>query len=185
MKKFFLLVVAALFCCVGYSQAQTNEKKLTREEKKAAQKALDMSYFEEAKQAIESQAFTLEADRVIFKRGRSAFVTANTNFVTVNGEQSSVQVAFNTTLSGPNGIGGVTVDGRVSNYQVKTDKKGNVFVSFSVMGIGISAQVNITLTHGSNQASVDIRPNFNSNRLTLTGTLLPLDKSNVFKGRSY
>ena len=38
---------------------------------------------------------------------------------------------------------------------------------------------------GSNQASVEIFPNFNSNRLTLNGVLLPLHKSTVFKGRSF
>lgn len=52
------------------------------------------------------------------------------------------------------------------------------------MGTGISAQVNIRLDKGSNNASVDISPNFNSNRFTLTGSLLPLTKANVFKGTS-
>lgn len=192
MKKLVLLALSALFCCVGYVQAQTNgkemsreEKKIAREQKKEAQKAMEMALFNEAKQAIDNQAFTLEADRVIFKRGRNAFVSSNTNFVTVNGDKASVQVAFNIPASGPNGLGGVTVDGNVSAYKIKTDKKGTVYLSMSVMGVGISAQVSITLPYGSNNATVDIRPNFHSNRLTLSGTLLPLDKSNVFKGRSY
>ena len=37
-----------------------------------------------------------------------------------------VQVAFNVPFSGPNGLGGITVDGNASNYKVKTDKKGNI-----------------------------------------------------------
>ena len=37
MKKIILLVFVTLFCCVGYSQAQTT-KKMTRQEKKEAQK---------------------------------------------------------------------------------------------------------------------------------------------------
>ena len=175
MKKIILLVFVTLFCCVGYSQAQTT-KKMTRQEKKEAQKAMEQALFEEARQAIENKAFTLEADRVIFKRGRNAFVSSNTNFV---------MVAFNIPASGPNGLGGVTVDGNVSGYKIKTDKKGTMYLTMSVMGVGISAQVSITLPHGSNNATVDIRPNFNSNRLTLSGEILPLDKSNVFKGRSF
>ena len=71
MKKIILLVFVTLFCCVGYSQAQTT-KKMTRQEKKEAQKAMEQALFEEARQAIENKAFTLEADRVIFKRGRNA-----------------------------------------------------------------------------------------------------------------
>ena len=115
MKKIILLVFVTLFCCVGYSQAQTT-KKMTRQEKKEAQKAMEQALFEEARQAIENKAFTLEADRVIFKRGRNAFVSSNTNFVMVDGDKSSVQVAFNIPASGPNGLGGVTVDGNVSGF---------------------------------------------------------------------
>ena len=185
MKKIILLVFVSLFCCIDYSQAQTTEKKMTRQEKKEAQKAMEQALFEEARQAIENKAFTLEADRVIFKRGRNAFVSSNTNFVMVDDDRASVQVAFNIPASGPNGLGGVTVDGNVSGYKIKTDKKGTMYLTMSVMGVGISAQVSITLPHGSNNATVDIRPNFNSNRLTLSGELLPLDKSNVFKGRSF
>ena len=181
MKKIILLVFVTLFCCIDYSQAQTTEKKMTRQEKKEAQKAMEQALFEEARQAIENKAFTLEADRVIFKRGRNAFVSSNTNFVMVDGDKSSVQVAFNIPASGPNGLGGVTVDGNVSGYKIKTDKKGSIYLTMSV----ISAQVSITLPYGSNNATVDIRPNFNSNRLTLSGEILPLDKSNIFKGRSF
>ena len=136
-------------------------------------------------EAIENKSFTLEADQVIFKRGRTAFVSSNTNFVTVNGNKGSVQVAFNIPVSGPNGLGGVTVDGNVSGYKVTTDKKGNIRLAMNITGVGISAQVNISLANGGNNATVDILPNFHSNRLTLSGTLLPLDKSSVFKGRSY
>lgn len=185
MKKILLLIVVTLFCCAGYTQAQTTDKKMSRQEKKEAQKAREQVLFEQARQAMENKAFTLEADRVIFKRGRNAFVSSNTNFVMVNGDNASVQIAFNIPASGPNGLGGVTVDGSVSGYKIKTDKKGNVYLSMNVTGTGISAQVSITLMKGNNNASVEIRPNFNSNRLTLSGELIPLEQSNVFKGRSF
>lgn len=67
MKKIILLVFVTLFCCIDYSQAQTTEKKMTRQEKKAAQEALDKMLFQEAKEAIDNQTFVLEADRVYFK----------------------------------------------------------------------------------------------------------------------
>ena len=52
MKKIILLVFVTLFCCVDYSQAQTTEKKMTRQEKKEAQKAMEQALFEEARQSI-------------------------------------------------------------------------------------------------------------------------------------
>ena len=102
----------------------------------------------------------------------------------MNGEHASVQIDANNALAGPNGIGGITADGSRKEMKITTDKKGNVNCSFSVQGIGISAQVYITLTNGGNNASARISPNFNSNTLTLNGVLVPLSQSNVYKGRA-
>ena len=187
MKKIFssIMLIMLLFAANAVQAQEATERKLTREEKKAMQEKLDSLLFLEAKQALDNRQFTLEADQVVFKYGQTAYVNSNTNFVSVNGEDAVVQVAFNTPVSGPNGLGGVTVDGKVSSYEVKADKRGNLRLSMNVMGTGISARVDIELTAGSNSASVTILPNFNSNRLTLNGVLLPLHKSAVFKGRSF
>lgn len=171
--------------CGGISWGQTSqseERKMKREERKELQDSLDMAFFREAKQAIENKSFVLEADKVIFKYGQIAYVTSNTNFVALKGNKAVVQVAFNIPVSGPNGLGGITVQGTASNIKTTTDKKGNISVSMNVMGTGISAQVNISVPFGTNEANVDILPNFNSNHLTLSGRLLPMSKANVFQG---
>jgi hypothetical protein len=145
MKKIVLFMIMTLTLLAGHIQAQDTEKKLSREEKKALQEQLDSLFAVEAIQAINEKAFTLEADQVVFKYGNMAYVNSNTNFVSVKGDKAVVQVAFNIPVSGPNGIGGVTVDGSVSDYEVKTDKKGNLSLSMNVMGTGISARVNISM----------------------------------------
>lgn len=185
MKRLLYLWLLSFMVLAVRAQTQEPEKELTREQKKELQERLDSLLFCEAEQAIQEKAFMLEADRIIFKYGQTAYVASNTNFVSVNGEEAVVQVAFNIPVSGPNGIGGVTVEGKVTNYEVKKDKKQNIRVSMNVMGTGISARVDISLPHGGNNASVDITPNFNSNRMSLSGTLLPIEKSNVYKGRSF
>ena len=101
------------------------------------------------------------------------------------GDKAVVQVAFDIPVSGPNGLGGVTVSGSTSDYRQSVDKKGNIRVSMNVIGTGISAQVYINLPNGGNQASVDISPNFNSRRITLRGELLPLSEGNIFQGRTF
>ena len=178
ISLFMLLTLMA-----GNVHAQEFEE-LTGAERKAIQEKLDSLMYVEAEKAISDKDFTLEADKVEFKYGQTAFVNSNTNFVSVTGDKSVVQVAFNVPVSGPNGIGGITLDGNISNYEVKKDKKGNINVSMNVMGTGISALVNISLYSGSNKASVTITPNFNSNRLTFTGVIVPSSSSRVFKGRS-
>lgn len=181
MKRFVSMMMLALWVAMGHMSAQ-EARELTREEKKALQERLDSLLYVDAETAIENKAFTLEADQVVFKYGQTAFVSSNTNFVAVNGEDAAVQVAFNIPASGLNGLGGVTVDGTISRYETRKDKKGDLFISMDVMGTGISARVDISMRRGSNRASVTISPNFNSNRLTLNGVVLPKERSSVFKG---
>ena len=183
MKNLTWMMAMFLLMLAGSAAAQ-EEKELTKAEKKALQERMDNFLHDEAEEALNNRAFTLEADQVIFKHGQTAYVTSNTNFVSVKDDHAVVQTAFNITVSGPNGLGGVTVEGSFSNYELKKDKKGNISLSINVMGTGISARVDITLYEGSNKATVSIIPNFNSNRITLNGVIVPIEKSSVFKGRS-
>ena len=185
MMLVFIGASTAMYAQESKSENCRAERKAQRDAEKAREKREEARGYADAVQAINNRKFVLEADRITFKRGRSAFVTSNTNFVLLNGEKASVQVAFNGPYAGPNGIGGITVDGRVGEVKTATDKKGNVTCSFSVMGVGISAQVSIRLTHDTNNASVTINPNFNSNRLSLDGKVIPLSESSVYKGRSF
>lgn len=195
MKKLIALVALVLVSATAM-YAQESEKDVRRADRKAQrdaerakmkaqEQAYDAAAYQEAVQALQNKQFVLEADQVIFRNGQSAFVSSTTNFVMMNGSRATVQIAFNTPYPGPNGIGGVTVDGSASDVKITTDKKGNVNCNFSVQGIGISAQVFISLTNSGNNATVTVNPNFNSNTLTLNGNLVPLDQSDVFKGRSW
>ncbi len=190
MKRIITLITLVLVSASTLMYAQSSsetrqaERKAQREAQKAREKAENERNYAIAVQALKEGKFVLEADQLVFKRGRSAFVSSTTNFVLMDGEHASVQIAANNALAGPNGIGGITVDGSRKEMNITTDKKGNVNCSFSVQGIGISAQVYITLTNGGNNASARISPNFNSNTLTLNGVLVPLSQSNVYKGRA-
>ena len=190
MKRIITLITLVLVSASTLMYAQSSsetrqaERKAQREAQKAREKAENERNYAIAVQALKEGKFVLEADQLVFKRGRSAFVSSTTNFVLMDGEHASVQIAANNALAGPNGIGGITVDGSRKEMKITTDKKGNVNCSFSVQGIGISAQVYITLTNGGNNAAARISPNVNSNTLTLNGVRVPLSQSNVYKGRA-
>ena len=207
MKKIFLslLLVLSMITNISYAQSNTSDdmyqlskskaneqlinglqsrQKALKNEQRALQNRIDSVLWDEALTAVKDTTFTLEADKVVFKYGQIAYVNPNTNFVSLNKDKAIVQVAFNVPFAGPNGIGGVTVQGSVSGYKIQTDKKGTTFVTMSVMGVGISAQIWITMYKGTHDASVEILPNFNSQRLTLNGFILPLHKSTVYQGRT-
>lgn len=117
--------------------------------------------------------------------GQVYYVNSNTNFVSLNDGQAMVQIASNSPYPGPNGLGGVTVQGSASNIQTKQDKNGNVYLSMSVQGVFISATVNLVLMNGSNKATVTVDPNFSGRDLTMTGTLVSYAQSNIFQGTTY
>lgn len=104
----------------------------------------------------------------------------------MEGERAVIQLAFpNLPWPGANGLGGITVDGIVTNVSVKTDKKGFVRYQMSVVGSGTSSwMAEIVLNPLDNKASVTVYPTYSSNRVTLSGELVPYDRRSVYKGRS-
>ena len=138
----------------------------------------------QAAAAVQNNDFVLEANLVTFKNGATVFVNSSTNFISVKGNRAVVQISPSNFSSGPNGLGGVTVDGMVSGMRTMVDKKGSKTVTFNVNGIGISAMIEIYMMPGTNSATATIYPNFNSNTVWINGDIVPYENSNVFEGNS-
>ena len=190
----FIVVFTLVMGGMTHVQAQSKAvekaaKKLEREAKKEAREAkdaiMDEQEFNTAMQAITNQSFVLEANSVQPMNGQVYYVNSNTNFVSLNDGQAMVQIASNSPYPGPNGLGGVTVQGSASNIQTKQDKNGNVYLSMSVQGVFISATVNLVLMNGSNKATVTVDPNCSGRDLTMTGTVVSYAQSNMFQGTTY
>ena len=148
---------------------------------------MDSVAYMKAVSALEEGEFVLEANNVTFPNGLVRFVSSNTNYVQMDNGEGVVQTAFsNFTYSpGPNGLGGVTVEGKISSPTLNKDKDGNVYYTFSIQGVAISATVSISLTAGTNNACAQISPNFNGNNMTMTGNLVPISESDVFQGTTW
>ncbi|SEF47603.1 MULTISPECIES: DUF4251 domain-containing protein [Parabacteroides] len=190
----FIVVLAVSMCGMTQIKAQKSvekaakkvEREVKKQERLAQDAIMDAQEFNSAVQAINNQSFVLEANSIQPMNGPVYYVNSNTNFVSLNNGQAMVQIASTMNPNpGPNGLGGITVQGMASNIQTKQDDKGNVYLSMSVMGTFISATVNLVLINGSNNATVTVDPNFSGRNLTMTGTLLPYSDSNIFQGTTY
>ena len=144
----------------------------------------DSLAYVQGRAALGTRDFVLEAESVTFKNGATAFVNSTTNFISLKGNKAVVQISPSSFASGPNGVGGVTVEGNVTDLQVRTDGKGRTTLSMNVMGIGINAQVEVYMYPGTNRASATVYPNFNSNTVWIQGDIVPYENSNVFEGNS-
>jgi len=197
MKRFYLLPITLLILlCIGTglnAQDFGSETTMTRQEarkaaraahKKAAE-AENQQLFQQAVQCLKDGSFVIEADQLLFPQGLTKFVSGLTNFVSMQDGKAIIQIATSNFRPGPNGVGGITVEGNASNITMSTSKRGVVYYNFMDQGIAVSATVNIQLTGDGNRATVTIYPNFNSNNLTMTGRLVPYSESNVFQGNTF
>ena len=192
----FLLAVLAL----PQMPLSAQEKKMTRKEKEAAWRAerlkrraqerraemLDDSIqYVQAINAIRSGSWALEATNVTFDNGVTRYVTQSTNFVSQNDGQGIVQTAFNNSnISSPNGLGGITLTGYISGEELKADKEGNIYYSYTIQGAEISATVSIVVTAHTNQATATVNPNFSSRQMTMSGYIYPYRNSGIIEGTS-
>lgn len=198
MKKLLFVLIAVLVGTAsmfaqddngGLSKRELRKQaRAARKAEKEAQKQAEIEegkrLFEMACRAVDSCDFVLEAEKIEFRSGQFVYVNSSTNFVSLHGKEATIQLAFNIPISGPNGMGGITVDGTISKIDKKKDRKGNMMYEMMVQGIAVSANVVIHLTEGTNDCRVTVMPNFNNRRISFVGHLYPSQFSRVFKGRS-
>lgn len=199
MNKFItILTVMCMGCAWSAAQESFKEssttitqvkedskpRKETKEERKARKKrekelkaAADSADFKYATAALRKGYFVLTATRIdLGNMGYSEnCLNETTNFVYQQCDEGVVQVAFNTSALGLNGIGGITCRGKVTNAKYREDNKGNAHYDYTVVGNNISAQISITVYAGSKAAKAHINPihagaNYSC---TLHGNLVP------------
>ena len=197
MRRFILMLPVLSLCLAGAAQDKTTlqeridqwkndmkefqQRQAPQIEKQAAE---DTLLWHQAGIAVGNKSFVVEADAVTFKRGTRIYVNSTTNFISVDGDRGVVQISPSNFNSGPNGLGGITVEGSITGLEVRMDKKGFTHIRYNVTGIGVNAMVNITLRPGSNDAYAIVSPNFNSQTIRLDGKLVPYEASRTYEGLS-
>ncbi len=156
---------------------------LAPQQRSRLEAAQDSLIHARAVKVLRDRQFVLEADRIIPKSGRTFNVNSMTNFLMVNGDRATIQVASTSTVNpGPNGVGGITLEGRITELRITDESYGGLTMNMTVAGNALSAAVTITLTGSGDIATATIRPTFNSNRAEMRGRIVPLTQSSVYKG---
>ena len=196
MKRVLFLLLVSVFMLPAFesnaqmqgNQTQTHYQELSkkqirqikRDKRRKAREMANEQAFIAAKDAIHDRNWVLMANTLYGPRGTAIPVSDNTNFIQFKGNTVYVQLAFNG-IAGPNGLGGITVQGSPSQITTTTDKHGNITYSFYVNGIALTAQVVVNLSAGSNYANATVYPMMNSNNLTFSGVLVPTSQSGIFR----
>lgn len=197
MKKILTIIIMLLLLCpVARAQddiyrdtdaveqtapAAKETSKERKEREKRLQERVDSLAHVKSMGAIMRDHFVLLAEQVSL--GNMGYVHSgldkSTNFIVVQGERAMVQFALNDGSLGANGLGGLTVAGRVTNKRVTQDGDGGVMLTFHVMGSRVNADVSIQLYPDCDSASAMVMATFSSDRITMYGRLLPYNNPDL------
>ena len=157
------------------AQQDKASKKAQKEHQKQMKQRVDSLGHAKAAMALERGYWVIVADRI--NVGRMGYtvsgLNSNTNFVFQQAQEGMVQFAFNDGRPSMNGLGGMTLEGKVSDVKMRTDKKGNITYSYTILSADINAQVIVTVYAGSDYAEALVLPAFSGPRMTLSGRLVP------------
>lgn len=136
-----------------------------------------------ARLQINHRKFVLSGDQLVINNSPLINVSENTNFVLVDGERGVAQISPRFS-GGPNSVGGFTISGEISKYEVKESKSGDVTVTYRISGAAGSSEVRVLLHNGRNKAEATVTGTFTGGRATIYGDVKALD-SQYFEGRSF
>ena len=97
-------------------------KKMSKQERKEYRQKIAKANQIQMMQLLTSNAWVLEAHQIQDRYGETAILEPTLNFVGVSGENSTVQLGSSGEI-GRNGVGGITVEGKVHSYKLKEGNK--------------------------------------------------------------
>jgi hypothetical protein len=185
------LMVLSLISFPIYSQSEEsvmNEKEikaLEKEKRKAERKQEEEDQKKLTNYLLENKRFVLEANYLSGTNGSKVPVNSTINFIIVDSANAVIQLG-NGTGMGYNGLGGITVDGRISKYDLsKNEGKRGTSYSLTLYIMSSLGQYDIHFWI-SQSGNADATISGNSyGRLTYSGNIIPISKSKNFKGSSY
>lgn len=179
MKRIIIILILAFLSNVILAQTGDKNPAATRKEKRNAEIE---EQFQLNKSMLENRDFVLEADRLLDKRGNTFIVNSTINFVAVDSATAVIQIGSNYRL-GPNGVGGVTAKGKITNWKLTENKKQKSFnLTINVMTtIGI---YDLSFMIGPLNSATATLTGLRAGQLTFEGRLIPYTESSVYEGQS-
>ncbi len=182
------LIAGLLFGGVAYAQNQTPTKKekhhleqLRKKKERSMKREISRKYYT---QLLKEKYFVFQADFLTGPQGASFILSPDINFMSINGNNVVLQFGFNGVI-GWNGVGGITVRGTLSDYQVHLGKKkNNLYMTTNVNLIGPGLPPNIYLNVSDDgTAQLTIQPAGGA-PIMVYGQIVSPKEADIFIGES-
>lgn len=190
--KLFIAILLITFSLPGFSQESTEnevmnkkeQRNLEREHRLAEKRAEEEENRKMTKRMVHNQQFVLEADFIAGRTGSRYPVNSTLNFILLDSSDAVIQIGSNSGI-GYNGVGGITIEGHVTKYELieKQNKRGTSYsITMYVMSSLGTYDIQLWVSQSGNADAI-IRGNF-SGSVTYSGRLVPLEQSRIYKGMS-
>lgn len=155
------------------------QEKLTKKEKKEKEKIEREAKKQELLKLVNSRQFVLEASQVQDKEGRVLTLTPMINFLMVEGDSETLQFGLEGRV-GWNGLGGITLEGKINGFTVKEGKPGKYFnVTIRVAGAGMYSHQFLTV-YPDGRAEMEVSGD-RGGRFTFYGKVKPLSNARIYR----
>ena len=185
MKKLIVTIGVAVIGLSMSAQEVSKEewRQMSKKERKEYKMAAQIANQKKTVALLESRAWVLEAVQIQNKYGESANIQPTLNFVGVSGENATAQLGASDGI-GWNGVGGITVEGKIRTYKLKEGKPGSgVSLRIDIMGAS-SGSLNLSIQANPDGSATATVSDNTGGRITYRGTIVPLSESRVYKGQT-
>jgi hypothetical protein len=183
MKRMMLILglFAGVFMAIPAQEINENSKK-TREERRQERQEKQKIQFELTKKILENKAFVLEANTLHNRFGSSIPVSSMLNFIEVDSSRAVIQTG-NPHRIGFNGLGGITAEGRLTDYELIINEKKKTFrVNLSVSTI--IGMYDVQMYIGSSGNASATLYGLRGRSITYRGDIVPTVSSVIYEGVS-
>lgn len=128
MKRILNIALLGLLILSVPAMAQSDreQRRAEKKERRLAKKAERKAEIDRIYELVQNKSFVIDAE-FLYDRYSRQYIATNHNFVSIEGDRIVLQTASPAGM-GMNGMGGVTVVGKIHDYEVKKDKKGNTIM---------------------------------------------------------
>jgi hypothetical protein len=181
--KNLIIILLSLSISLGV-QAQEQNKKLTRAEKKELKKKQQAEAAKKMHALLDARQFVFEASQVQNREGVTIPVNSSINFVIVDTNTVVFQTGTNIGNLGANGTGGVTLEGKITDYQVdRSEKNKYTYIVIRASTMAGNFEIRMDISPMGN-ATVRIMK-LGSNKLVYSGTIKSFQESSIYQGVTY
>ena len=182
-----ILFILGLFFCLGVSAQESElskreKRRLQKQQAREAQAKQDSINAIVVEWMLKNKHFVLEAEMISAPGKQRVNVSSNINFVYVDSTFGAVQIG-SAHLIGLNGVGGVTVEGRITKYDLKINKgRGGKSYFLMLYVSSNSGFFDISLNISAiGVADATLSGNWGG-KLSYHGKIVALSQSRVYKG---